>query len=206
MRDLPPHCQRLPVRPLSDPIIDHVGYDPRSSYVERFWLGILGPSATWFLRYLADHLDVSPEGFDLDVAACAATIGLGNPWGSNGAFARTIRRCSKFDLVRMRRGPVLEVRRRLPPLTQRQIGRLPDVLRDDHARWVDDAPTNAEIAALRERARRLALSLLELGEDAAATEQQLLTWRFPPTLSAEATRWAVDRVARVVAAADQPAP
>jgi hypothetical protein len=199
VRDLPPNCQHLPVRPWADPIVDHVGYDPRSNYVERFWLGILGPSASWLLRYLADQLDAAPEGFELDVAACSLTIGLGHPWGKTGAWVRTLRRCSRFSLVRVRRGPVLEVRRRLPPLTQRQIGRLPDILRDEHDRWVDDAPTNAEIAALRERARRLALSLLELGEDAEVTEQQLRTWRFPPAMAAEATRWAVDRQARVVA-------
>ena len=211
MRDLPQNCQRLPVRPWADPLVDQVGYDPRSRYVERFWLGILGPSATWFVRYLADGLDASPDGFDLEVTTCALTIGLGHPWGPNGAFVRTIRRCSKFTLMRVRRGPVLEVRRRLAPLTQRQIGRLPQVLRDEHARWVDDAPTNAEVAALRERGRRLALSLLELGEDAAATTEQLLTWRFPPALAAESTDWALNRVARTVSSsgtvpASQPTP
>jgi hypothetical protein len=189
VRDLPQNCSHLPVRPWPDPIVEHVGYDARSNYVERFWLGILGPSATWFLRYIADQFDVE---------ACALTIGLGHPWGANGAFSRTLRRCAKFSLLRLRRGPVLEVRRRIAPLTQRQIGRLPDALREEHARWVDDSPTNAELAALRERARRLALSLLELGEDATVTEQQLLTWRFPPTLAAEATRWATDRTAHRV--------
>ena len=34
----------LTVRPWPDSVIDQVGHDPRSSYVERFWLGVLGPS------------------------------------------------------------------------------------------------------------------------------------------------------------------
>jgi len=29
-----------------DPLIDRLGHDPRTRYVERFWLGILGPSTT----------------------------------------------------------------------------------------------------------------------------------------------------------------
>jgi len=29
-----------------DPVIDRLGYDPRSLYVETFWLGILGPSSS----------------------------------------------------------------------------------------------------------------------------------------------------------------
>jgi hypothetical protein len=28
-----------------DPVIDELGHDPRSAYVERFWLSILGPSS-----------------------------------------------------------------------------------------------------------------------------------------------------------------
>ena len=36
-------------------------------------------------------------------------------------------------------------------------------------------------------------SLVELGEDAEATERQLHRWRFHPALAHEATRWAVER-------------
>ena len=36
----------LQIRPWPDPVIDTVGHDPRSHYVEEFWLGILGPSTT----------------------------------------------------------------------------------------------------------------------------------------------------------------
>ena len=28
----------------SDPLIDRLGHDPRSAYVEQFWLSVLGPS------------------------------------------------------------------------------------------------------------------------------------------------------------------
>ena len=36
----------------TDPVIDRLGYDPRSIYVETFWLGILGPTCTWLMRRL----------------------------------------------------------------------------------------------------------------------------------------------------------
>ena len=39
-----------------DPIVDERGYEPRSGYVERFWLGILGPSTTLLLRRFAAEL------------------------------------------------------------------------------------------------------------------------------------------------------
>jgi hypothetical protein len=38
-----PSVTILPVRPWPDSVIDALGHDPRSAYVERFWLGILGP-------------------------------------------------------------------------------------------------------------------------------------------------------------------
>ena len=43
---------------------------------------------------------------------------------------------------------------------------------------------------MRRRARALALSLLELGEDLEATEHQLHRWRFHPAVAFDATRWA----------------
>ena len=33
----------------ADPLIDRLGHDPRSTYVEQFWLGILGPRTVWLL-------------------------------------------------------------------------------------------------------------------------------------------------------------
>jgi hypothetical protein len=32
------------VRPWIDPVVDEDGFDPRSRYVELFWLGVLGPT------------------------------------------------------------------------------------------------------------------------------------------------------------------
>jgi hypothetical protein len=138
VHSLDPDCRQLLIRPWHDPIVDVVGYDPRSPYVERFWLGSLGPSATWFLRYIADHLDASPEGFVLDLAACAAVLGLG--WRSSRrggpAFPRTVRRCCQFRIARLLDSNTLEVRRAIPPLTERQVEKLPEPLRLEHARWI----------------------------------------------------------------------
>ncbi len=33
----------LTIRPWPDSVIDSLGHDPRSHYVETYWLGILGP-------------------------------------------------------------------------------------------------------------------------------------------------------------------
>jgi hypothetical protein len=191
-RDIPTDASPIRVTPWDDPVIDQVGYDPRAVYVERFWLGILGPSATWLLRLLVDRFDAQPAGYDLDLGECASALGLGRRPGVVGAFPRTLARCCQFGTARFTSRHALEVRRRLPPLSRRQILRLPAALRADHARWVDQPP-GLPPETLRERARQLALSLVELGEDGSGTERQLHRWRFHPALASEATAWALDR-------------
>ena len=58
--NLPPtfiHADVLMLIPWIDHRTDAFGHDPRSVYVEQFWLGTLGPSTTWFLRHCATLLD-----------------------------------------------------------------------------------------------------------------------------------------------------
>ncbi len=193
--DIPPDLPALTVLPWPDAVIDRVGHDPRTLYVERFWLGILGPSATWLTRHLVEGLDAAPDGFELDLDECAASLGLGRRPGANAVLPRTLARCCQFGATRLIGPTMLQARRKLPPLTRRQIARLPDTLQAEHARWVDRAP-RADAGDLRDRARRLALSLVELGEDGAGTERQLHRWRFHPALASEATAWALDHHTR----------
>jgi hypothetical protein len=190
-RDLHFESESMIVRPWVDPVVDDIGHDPRSPYVERFWLGILGPSTTFLLRHLVERLDAAPEGFDLHLSDCATTLGLGRLQGRGAAFPRTIGRSCQFGAARLPGGPVLEVRRRLPPLTLRQVRRLPRPRQAEHARWLDRASATLSDIDRRDRARRLALSMVHLGEGRAGTEHQLLRWRVPPPLAAEATEWAL---------------
>ena len=65
------------VMPWPDPVLDAIGHDPRSWYVETFWLPTLGPTALLLLRHLADRFEPNPKGVDLPVADTAAALGLG---------------------------------------------------------------------------------------------------------------------------------
>ena len=125
----------LTLLPWPDPVIDDMGHDPRSDYVERFWLGVIGPSCTWFLRRLSLGFDAEPDGFELDVAECARALGLGAGLGRNAPLGRTITRCCQFGLTRRFGRDRLAVRRRLPPLARHHLARLPEALQDEHARW-----------------------------------------------------------------------
>ena len=192
----------VPVRPWPDGVIDALGHDPRSSYVEQFWLGILGPSTTWLLRRLAAGLEAHPEGFDLPLADTAQALGLGSKGGRHSPFMRALSRCCQFDLAEARPDGVLAVRRKLPPVSRRQLLRLPPSLQAAHAEWQQAQLRTPAADQLRDRCRRLALSLVELGEDLEATERQLQRWKFHPMLSREAAMWAWDRHRRALAVAE----
>ena len=125
---------RLLVRAWPDPVLDNLGHDPRSTYVEQYWLSILGPSATLLLRRLANGLDAKPEGFELDPGRWALELGLGAKGGRHGPFWRSVDRICRFKTAQ-RNGETLTVRRRLPPLTARQVERLPEHLRRAHEAW-----------------------------------------------------------------------
>lgn len=185
----------LTVRPWPDPVIDQVGHDPRSPYVERFWLGVLGPTATWLLRRLAAQLEASPAGFELDLPTAATELGLGNRSGPNSPFLRSIQRCCRFGAAELSDASTLRVRRKLPPLTRLQVERLPEPLREAHRAWtLEHAPgSTLAVDQMRNRARHLAMSLLELGEDGESTERQLHRWRVHPAMAHEATAWALAR-------------
>jgi hypothetical protein len=181
----------LEVRAWPDVVIDEVGHDVHSAYVERFWLGVLGPSATWLLRRLVAGLEADPDGFELDLALAASELGLGGRSGRHSPFFRTIERCGRFGATQLVGDHTIRVRRKLPPLTRLQIARLPEPVQRAHQSWQDvPPPADVPVEQLKERARGLALSLLELGEAPEATERQLHRWRLHPAIAHEAVGWA----------------
>jgi hypothetical protein len=181
----------IEVVPFTDPVVDRLGYDPRSAYVESFWLPILGPSTTWFLRLVAARLAASPGRVTLEVTETARQLGLGDANGPHAAFGRTVKRCVDFDMASWRDPTQLAVRTKLPPLARRHLLRLTPGLRERHEQFLlAAAKPTAGVERLRTQGRQLALSLLELGEDEQAAEQQLLRWRYHPALARECAHWA----------------
>jgi hypothetical protein len=196
--------ETLLIRPWPDAVIDSLGHDPRSAYVETFWLGVLGPSTTWLLRRLAAGLEESPSGFQLDMAETARRLGLGDKGGRNSPFVRALSRSVQFELAQLQGDDILAVRRKLPPLNRRQVLRLPPTLQAAHQAWQEAQIGHAGVEQQRRRGRQLALSLLELGEDLETTERQLARWRFHPAMARECSAWAWDRHRMAEAAAQTP--
>jgi len=185
-----PMVESIRVGVWPDPLIDKLGHDPRSIYVEQFWLGILGPSTVWLLRHCASRLDESPEGFDLTLSDVAGALGLGHRGGRNSPLARSITRACRFGAARAAGDGELQIRRRLAPLNRGQIERLPEYLRERHRIYNQHELDMGDLDSQRRRARRLALGLVACGGHVDDSELQLGRWRIHPSVAAEAVRWA----------------
>jgi hypothetical protein len=199
----PDSIDSLDIRLWPDPVIDAVGQPVTSSYVETYYLAILGPSATWLLRHLGSMLELHPEGFPLNLSQGARRLGIGDRGGRNSPFVKTVARLVRFSLANLEDEHTLAVRRRVPPLTRAQVARLPEPLQRAHADWQQNQLRVPTAEDQRRRARQLALSYLEAGLGHDDTERQLMRLGIHPALCSEAARWAADRhhVAAVAAVA-----
>jgi len=126
----------LTVRSWWDPHLATAGFEVRSEYVERFWLGIIGPSTVLLLRRFARGLDERPDGFRVSVVDTAKALGLGAGTGRNAPIMRTIDRACTFGLARVGAPRDVAVRTHLPELQRRQLERLPLALQRTHQRWL----------------------------------------------------------------------
>lgn len=158
-----PQSPYVTIRPWSDPVVDARGHDPRSAYVERYWLGVIGPTATWIVRRLADEFDRAPDGFTLDLEHTATTMGLSFQRGVHSPFGRALHRCVMFGLAMPTDGG-FAVRRRFPTVARRHLDRLPSDVQAAHDEWA-----------------RLAIRT-----DRREIEQQLLAAGVPPAAAARA--------------------
>ena len=119
----------------------------------------IGPSAAWIMRRLTDEFDLAPNGFEIDLAATARSLGMSYRRREQSPFGRALHRCVMFGLIRPS-ADGFEVRRRVPNLPYRQLRRLPEDFRDEHPAW-------ARLGSTCER-RDLERSLVDAGVPPAA--------------------------------------
>lgn len=182
--------EALRVIPWIDRKVDAFAIDCRSHYVEKFWLPILGPSATWLLRRVADRLEIAPEGFDLDLKETARSLGLGASDREHSPMRRAVERCLRYGMARRAGVETVAVRRHVPLVRGRQLIRLPTEVQELHRKWGTTEPEPSEAVRLRRRARLVALDLRDLGVDDASIERHLLRRGVHPATAFEAARWA----------------
>jgi hypothetical protein len=157
------------------------GYDAQSSYVEQFWLPVLGPSTTWLIRHLNSRLDRDGEGVIVEASATAQALGLGQRSGRHTPFLRSIRRAIDYDLVTIgecdgacpEKELLLLVRRLVPPLSDRLADRLPaetlarERHRFDDGSHADETPLARQARQLPRTQQRLEAQYSDAGTDRA---------------------------------------
>lgn len=190
MSEAPPDTV-VPIRAWPDPVIDTIGHDPRSLYAEKFWLPTLGPTSLLLLRHLArrfEHGEGTDSVLELSLAAMSQTLGLGPRTGKNSPLVRSLGRLGQFDLSYAHSDGTVAVRRNLPPIGRRHQRRLPKSLTEEHQRWLGRSGGSREL--VERRARRVALTMAELGEDVDLIEHTLFVMGFQPMVCRDAATWA----------------
>jgi hypothetical protein len=180
------------VRAWPDQVVDTLGYDPCSLYVETFWLPTLGPTSLLLLRHCARALERTDEVV-LTVGETSRALGLGDRTGLTSPLLRAFARLCQFDLATSRGPGEVAVRTTIPPVNRRHTRRLPQSLQTDVAAWQLTAATSAPLTHIRRRARRTAFTLLELGDDVDVAERMLHRLGFHPAVCREAAEWAAAR-------------
>ena len=185
--------EALILRPWADRIHDTLGHDPRSWYVETFWLPTLGPTCVLLLRRIADGFDRNPDGFVVATAALSASLGVGEQATTGGPLRRALRRLEQFAMSTTDDDGALLVRRNLPPIHRKHVKRLPPVVRSVHHEWAEAQllrPLNEVTIA---RARRTALYLFGEGDSPDTIERALQRTGFSTTVARHAVTWATQR-------------
>src|SRR6202521_3789470 len=147
------------------------------------------------MRRLSFGVEVHPDGFDLNLAETARSLGLGERMGKNSPFRRALQRLCTFELARSHGPGGLAVRTRIPPLPLRHLTRLPESLQSSHRRWLVEQRL-PEPEQMRRRAQRLADGLAGTGSDRIEIERQLARWHFHPSVAFRAAEQAVQKAVR----------
>jgi hypothetical protein len=115
-----------------DPRVQRIGFDLTDPYVEQCWSAVVGPSSTLLLRRLP-ALWVARLPAEIGASELSQSLGLGVGVGEHSRLVNTLERLARFGLARPAPdGAGLDVFRQVPPLSPRQLTRMPEWTRDTH--------------------------------------------------------------------------
>jgi hypothetical protein len=124
---------RLTVVPLSDPVVERIGFAPDSAYLEACILPRLGPAGFLLYRHLAARLGRNDQ-IVVDLVEVAANLGLPPNAARHSPLVRTLGHLEDFGLGAWRPNGHYALRRAVAPLSDRQARRLPQRARSIHYR------------------------------------------------------------------------
>ncbi|WP_298345611.1 hypothetical protein [Ferrimicrobium sp.] len=157
-----------------------------SEYVQLLWLPILGPSCIVLLQRL-DLLIGEAKQVRTSTEELARSLGLGHTPHRGSLLDRSIDRCCDFRVLRELIPGLIEVPRELPPLSSRQLKRLPESLQVvAHAQ--PELQRYRNETERRGRLHQLTATLANLGATDDEISDQLLRLGYPPERSTASSR------------------
>ena len=114
-----------------DPLLDGFGQDPDGTYARLAWLPIIGPSSYLVWGTLSAQLR-RERTVTWRLADLAAAHGLEGASGRNGMVRRTLCRLVQFRLLVESDPGTWLVHLSAPPVSRRQLERLPAVVGELH--------------------------------------------------------------------------
>ena len=114
-----------------DPLLDGFGPDPDGTYARLAWLPIVGPSSFLLWGTLATQLR-RERTVTWELADLAGAHGLQRGSGRNGMVRRTLTRLVQFHLLVESAPDTWLVHLSAPPVSRRQLERLPAVVAQLH--------------------------------------------------------------------------
>jgi hypothetical protein len=190
----PASTSRLAVLPWNDELFNTYGYGARSTYTERFWLPIAGPTAITLARHCAARFAQQPQGFALQPTTLSACVGLAK---SVANLRKTINRMVSFGLAGCIDGDVLAMRTAFPPLTQRMLHCLPNELQRAHTKeQANESIANPQLAQDRTMVG-VALSALDtkstLGRSPMQLDRALASLACRNELRVQLVKWLINQ-------------
>lgn len=122
------HAVPHPVAP-----VRRAGFPLDHPYLEQCWTGVIGPSSVLLLRRCTSLWRESMP-VQLATAELGAHLGLGKGSGRNSPIWHTVERLLRFRFAAMPQAGELHVYTEVPPVSARQMERLPAWCRREHDR------------------------------------------------------------------------
>lgn len=144
----------IPIQPNNNSTVSFLANDP---YIDKFWLPILGPTATLLLHELMGKALVSPDAFTSSIRELSCIIGVGNREGSASPIAKNLKRLCDFGLI-SKYNDYYYVPTNIEMMGEDKLRKLSYTLQSEHKKWIYCLNQDT-LATQRQKARFLFASL-----------------------------------------------
>jgi hypothetical protein len=126
-----PQQRLLCLEPWAQPHFDRWGSEPRSTYVERFWLPVIGPSSLVLARSITTGFESNNGSYRVDASHQATAIGV-----SPSQLRRVLDRLVVFGVAKTLGPDMFCIRTMWPVIGSGAIRQLTASLHQQHSDWL----------------------------------------------------------------------